>query len=314
MPNAHPLVELLANWLVLFVMAAGLLIWYKVAQKLVRGERVLRVEPRRQVPWTGLDVLMVLLFYFVCNVLVATLGFYLLGPEITRAPVIDDPKDAEAGHLIIRLLLESDRSTIFACVLSAAVVAPITEEILFRLFLQGWFEKVDRDVRQWVPALARWVRWGTVPVVLTSLLFASVHFRGEVRQYDPLFLVYLLMGSSIVKMAATAMALGVAVVFRGARAADLGWEAKQFSEDVVLGLTALAAVIVPMFASMLLLNHILPKISILPKHVAPDPLPLFFFSLVLGMLYLRTHRITSAIVAHMGLNASSLLLLWLATG
>ncbi|HBO46074.1 MAG TPA: hypothetical protein DD670_19555 [Planctomycetaceae bacterium] len=257
---------------------------------------------------------MVLLFYFLCNVLVAAVGFHLLGPEITRSSVIDDPKGAEAGHLIVRLLLESDRWTVFACVVSAAVVAPITEEILFRLFLQGWLEKVDRDVRRWVPALVRWFRWGTLPVVLTSLLFASVHFRGEVRQYNPLFLVYLIMGGSIVKMAATAMALGVAVVFRGARAADLGWDAKRFLEDVVLGLTALTAVIVPIYVSLAFLNNILPRITILPKHVAPDPLPLFFFSLVLGMLYLRTHRITSAIVAHMGLNASSLLLLWLAMG
>jgi membrane protease YdiL (CAAX protease family) len=42
--------------------------------------------------------------------------------------------------------------------------------------------------------------------------------------------------------------------------------------------------------------------------VAADPIALFVFALMLGVLYLRTHRIGPSIVAHMGLNLTSLML------
>jgi len=47
-----------------------------------------------------------------------------------------------------------------------------------------------------------------------------------------------------------------------------------------------------------------------PANVA-DPLTLFLFSLILGTLYYRTHRILPAIVLHMTLNFTSLTLAWL---
>jgi len=49
--------------------------------------------------------------------------------------------------------------------------------------------------------------------------------------------------------------------------------------------------------------------SLLPKGVAADPAPLFFFALVLGSLYYRTHRIVPAIVLHMSLNYCTVLVL-----
>jgi len=39
--------------------------------------------------------------------------------------------------------------------------------------------------------------------------------------------------------------------------------------------------------------------------------PLFFFALVLGTLYYRTHRLLPLIVLHAALNGTSLLLAWL---
>jgi membrane protease YdiL (CAAX protease family) len=43
----------------------------------------------------------------------------------------------------------------------------------------------------------------------------------------------------------------------------------------------------------------------------PDPIPLFFFALVLGYLYQRTRRILPCVVVHFLLNSCSLAALWL---
>ncbi|MEX2559488.1 MAG: CPBP family glutamic-type intramembrane protease, partial [Pirellulales bacterium] len=43
----------------------------------------------------------------------------------------------------------------------------------------------------------------------------------------------------------------------------------------------------------------------------PAPFALFWFSLALGYLYQRTHRIGPPVVAHAALNAFSLALLWM---
>jgi membrane protease YdiL (CAAX protease family) len=40
------------------------------------------------------------------------------------------------------------------------------------------------------------------------------------------------------------------------------------------------------------------------------PIPLFFFAVVLGYVYQRTHRLWPSLVAHALLNAGSLALLW----
>jgi hypothetical protein len=45
----------------------------------------------------------------------------------------------------------------------------------------------------------------------------------------------------------------------------------------------------------------------------PAPIPLFFFALVLGYLYQKTHRIWPSLVLHFLLNSVSLVVLWIET-
>jgi membrane protease YdiL (CAAX protease family) len=40
------------------------------------------------------------------------------------------------------------------------------------------------------------------------------------------------------------------------------------------------------------------------------PIPLFPFALILGYVYQRTHRIWPSLIAHLLLNATSLVTLW----
>jgi hypothetical protein len=91
----------------------------------------------------------------------------------------------------------------------------------------------------------------------------------------------------------------------GATAADLGWTPKTASGDVKLGLATFAAIAAPIYAVQITFQYLL------PANLAPDPAPLFFFALVLGALYYRTHRLLPLIVLHAALNGTSLLLAWL---
>lgn len=299
------LLPLSVNVLLWLGLWGGVVVWGIIIDRLRRGRPVLRVEPRHSVPWRGIDLLAIFLVHFVCGLALLKIGLVLFGPEATRSTVVEDPTALQRTHGIVRLLSQGGWPTVVACVVMAVVVAPVAEEILFRLFLQGWLEKVDRRWRPRVPALGKLFRSGTLPVLSTSVLFALLHYRGEVRQQDLGFFLFTMSGGAVVTLFTVAVALGVARWVRGATPADLGFVPERFPADVGLGLAGFAAVAVPIYGLQLSLHWLF------PPNLAPDPFVLFFFALVLGTLYLRTHRIVPSIVTHMALNASSLLLLWL---
>jgi membrane protease YdiL (CAAX protease family) len=86
--------------------------------------------------------------------------------------------------------------------------------------------------------------------------------------------------------------------------ADFGIEPRAVGRDFGLGLAAFLAVAPPIYVlQMSLVKWVSPGTA--------DPISLFFFALVLGILYYRTHRIVPAIALHMALNGTSLLFLLL---
>jgi len=100
------------------------------------------------------------------------------------------------------------------------------------------------------------------------------------------------------------LAVIVAVCFlrmRGVTWADLGVVPRKLLADVKLGLLASAATIPPVLLLFLLCQ------SVFPKSVTPDPVPLFFLALALGVLCYRTRRIAPAIVLHAAFNTVGVL-------
>jgi predicted transporter len=90
----------------------------------------------------------------------------------------------------------------------------------------------------------------------------------------------------------------------GATARDLGWDARKWKEDLGIGLTAFFASVLPIYILQIVLNRLL------PKEIAPDPITLYFFAVLLGTVYFRTGRLLPSIVMHMLLNAASLGMAW----
>jgi len=292
----------LASW-------ACLAAWALILRRAQQRGGVLPYERRRPVPWQGLDLLAVLAVYLLVASAAMEAAGAMLGPEIMEPPPPASEAKVSTDHVVRKLLEERDIWIDLICLVAVVIVAPITEEFLFRLWLQGWLEAAQRRWRRKVPALRRYTPGAVGPIVLSSLLFAGLHYRGPAPARDMYYYLGLVIATSLVKVLTAGFAVGLARFRVRATAADLGWVPQRFWADVRLGALAFLAVAPLVYAAQFVL-----KAYVLPSYLAPDPFTLFFFALVLGILYYRTHRIVPAIVAHTLLNATSLALAWLTMG
>ncbi len=84
---------------------------------------------------------------------------------------------------------DSSPSAFGWAIVSAVVVAPLAEELFFRVVLQGWLERrwfAYREQGGFVAALAR-----GLPIVLSATLFAAFH---QFYDWGPLFVLALFLG------------------------------------------------------------------------------------------------------------------------
>jgi membrane protease YdiL (CAAX protease family) len=94
--------------------------------------------------------------------------------------------------LIEQIHAQPDMATFVSTAVAALVAAPLFEEFIFRVLLQGWFEAIEvkrRVMRLGVPGEGpAW--W---PIVLSALLFALMHL-GQGAAPIPLFLFAIVLG------------------------------------------------------------------------------------------------------------------------
>ena len=144
----------------------------------------------------------------------------------------------------------------------------------------------------------------TLPLVVVAVLFAALHYRAEPVGYGADQLVHIFIRMAVASL--TTLAFGIALLrFRaGATLADLGLDPSRFWSDVRLGLVSFFALAAPLYLLQALLTHLLPFGG------QADPITIFLLTLVLGLLYHRTHRIVPSITTHMALNATSVMMAW----
>ena len=278
-------------------------VWITVGVRLWHGKPVLPRQPRRPVPWKGIDLLVVLVVSLVIVSVILELLCAGLDSRITRSPTMWDVEKSTAAHQVAQLMTEGNAWILLLCGISVVVVAPIVEEFYFRVLLQGWLEAGESRLRPFMPLLGRLGAFG--PIFLSSLLFASQHFKVAGPPQNMWMMAYRLLALSIGSVISMALAIVFLRVARGATAADFGWSLRHFPRDVKLGVLAFAALALPIYGTQIVLA------SLLPKSVPPDPFPLFLLAVALGILYYRTHRIVPAIALHMSLNFTSLTMFWL---
>lgn len=306
----HGAQVLLGGWLVIGLLAAlmaSIFLWIYIGQRLANGLPVVPYWHRRPVPWGGLDVFVIFLSYFLLGTLAAQIVVMFLGPDLVQPIQPTDPAKAQNLHLIARLMMSGNIWMLALAGVLGVVVAPIVEEFLFRVVLQGWLEKAERRRRRTFPLLRRITPRAVLPIVFTSLFFASLHIRTGTSEPHMEFLIAILLGHIVVSLSVMVLAIWWLKWRTGATAIDLGWAPSELFSDIRLGLLTFLAMAVPLYSFMILLN------VLLPEEVSGDPIALFFFALALGMLCYRTHRIAPSIATHAALNFTSLSIAWLQT-
>jgi len=251
----------------------------------------------------------------------------------TVARIHGDEKSTSAQRAHWAILLLSERpsvSTLLLVVISAGVLGPWVEEIVFRLFFQGWLHAQElrwRRLRNRLGRLGRnrmtgpgdefaflkcrptlrrrGIPVGAMSVVMSASVFALLHARSTENVPDPETIRLILWARTL----AYALFLAFFSVFISRRASSLwrqlGLSRTRIFPDVALGLGWFAAAALPIYGLQFFLS------SIVPESIVVDPLTILIVGVILGVLYARTGRLLPSIAFHMSLNLTSLLLAWL---
>ncbi len=323
-PVTHLLLLVCLGIVGIAVLAASATIWTAVFVCWWMRWPVIRYQPRRPVPWGGEHVLVVVILYLALIGVGHVIIHYALPSDVAKQEKVEPAGAAESAtkkparlttlHPVARMVLAArDNPWVFlAAFLAAVVVAPVVEEFFFRVLLQGWLEAIERRHRRILRLLWR-ILPGAGPIVLASLIFGGVHFRlGAAAEAipRPVVVATLLVANATAELMAMVYIILLLRAHRGATATDFGWAPKKLASDFGLGLAAFVAVLPPAYIafyfSKCAMDHVFGA-----DRVAGDPLPLFFFALVLGAIYYRTHRIAPSTVTHAALNATMMALLFL---
>lgn len=293
---------------VLGLVVAGIAAWTAILRQLRRPESLVPLAPRRAVPWSAGHCAAIIFVYVASLILVPHLFLHFNGREEARQePPVEESPAKSNDHMIVHLLrnVGHDPAAVLLGVLTAGLLAPLCEEFVFRLTLQGYLEARERRFRRRFRLRA--IPRGLLPVTIVAIAFALLHVRRAARPPDLEVVRDLLMGTAVAHL--LTILVGLAILRWDARATadDLGWSPQEWRKDLRTGLVAFFALATLLFPLQAALT------ALLPKDFAADPLSLIPFALVVGWLYFRTHRILPSIAVHITLNSVSLVLLWAST-
>jgi len=217
-----------------------------------------------------------LAFLAVC---VPTYGLQLVMTQLVK----------EASHPVTDAIAETSSGVVvLATIVLAVLVAPLVEELLFRVLLQGWLESIV--VRRATPDPAR------LPAPLSSALpetgplaDAAPEDAADVLAPEPDGQSYESAVESYETSPANESIESTTFVIGDSAGSDLG-------EPMVS--------VSPGWMPILLTSMLFALAHI---SYGPSAVPLFFFSLALGYLYQQTHRIWPSLVVHMSLNSLTML-------
>ena len=180
--------------------------------------------------------------------------------------------DDRVAHPLLEKLIENPSGPLFLVVVfSAVIVAPIFEEFVYRLLLQGWLEKIER------PTLTDRADPSRLPDSVVAEQILPEPPRDTNVPPDP----------GLLAETESAASSRNSEPFGSHRS----WMALPFGVGPIV-----------ISASLFSLAHL--------GH-GLDPIPLFILGLFFGYIYYRTHRLLPCVLAHMFFNGFSLALFWM---
>lgn len=303
------------------VIAALFIAWLVMQLQATGGDQsVFRVlfPPRRQrtVPW-GVNVIpLVLVLYLLMPFLVYPLvqelqvSNFRFQEEVSNTNP-EAEKDLAEQHSLTILMQKSGHNpvVILVCFLVAVIVAPLAEEFVFRVVIQGGIEATLRR------EFGRSALTKRLPILITALFFAAVHFRPKQEidraSIDQTFQI--MTATMIGNLATVAVSIVIFRNFFRIRWSDIGlWDFRQIGRDALGALLLQLAILIPI-GIVIITVQTLAKTQWATDHGISsnmvDPIPLFLFALVLGTLYYRTRRFASVFFLHAFFNLCSFLAL-----
>jgi len=263
-------------------------------------------EPKKvSVPWTGWDVLLFLFLWFMAQIVCGIVGviaervhsFHSSHRPLEQVAV---EKGKDHGHPVFQMIEQSKNSPIvfLTAFLAIVVAAPLIEEFLFRLLLQGWLEAKLAQYR--VPCASG------VAIVAVSFFFALLH-GGNSGAMNAQMLFYLFAAvafASFLIFTAGIIYLTDRAAIKNEKITDyLFGTDRFFHPHFFLYAKYCFLALLFVFGMTAALDAIYPQTN-------TDPIPIFFFSLVLGTLYSRSRNLSYCILLHACLNFTSLAIVW----
>ena len=254
---------------------------------------------KKSVPWKGWEVLLFLVIWFVaqivCGIMGAVVGHFASPSQPLEPSAVMEQKDH--GHPIAQLIEYGKNSPVVLLVafFVGVVVAPLIEEFLFRLLLQGWLEAKLSHYR--IPCASG------VAIVTASFFFALLH-TGDSDTIAGQVLFFMFAFSIVSGLLITALGITYLVLMRNVRKTDL-FGTEPFFRPRFFTLAGYC------FVALLFIYGISGILDWWYPTSNTDPIPIFFFSLLLGTLYSKTQNIAYCILLHACLNATSLTIVWL---
>ncbi len=170
------------------------------------------------------------------------------------------------------------------CFLTGVITAPITEEFIFRVLLQGAAEKIFR------------VPWGAI--AFSALLFAVIHYRTPFALNSADRLNVILKSIAIVPLAhLLILLLGVLWLRRvvGATWSELGFCRRGMLRDFGRGVVAFFFLAPIIFLTQSALGALFPDL-------VTDPAAILILAIGLGILYRQTGSLSAVVGTHSALN------------
>ena len=259
-------------------------------------------------------------------------------PQTAETPSPKDERDLSTQHPVARMLVRAKGTPYFIPIIlvfiaAVVVVAPATEELVFRVVLQGAFERAARirfgepnpdpdpaDAESPGASNRPNARVALAAIIPPALLFALLHAAAPEDPSAPqsaAALLYATLCGSVANLLTILICVSFLVIVSRATAGDLGCAARGEREGESGVQTPILARLIREFSQGLVLYAFVAPVVYLVKitlqnlypSVIVDPAPILIFALAEGAVYYKTRSYPTVLGMHMGLNATSFLLL-----
>lgn len=244
----------------------------------------------------GFDVLFLFLLWFTLSLLCVRGLVFFSETKITAETATKTSATKIATkkieHPLVQFVMQTKKHrdalpalfiALFTAFASAVVLAPLTEEFLFRYMLQGWLHTKCS---------------APLAVVAASLFFASLH-GGRPSAHNSDVLMYVILGNCVANFLTLCLGgIYLCNKYRLPLPLVLGLTRKYVCSDLFWGIAYFFSIGIVVLALSSTLRSFFPD-------TVTDPIPLFFFALVLGFLFQKTGRLLPSIALHASLNGFS---------